>query len=251
MPWYDSEPESYFLFMLAYFSPFSADHDINFEGGNLEDIFDTKIFSLLSINVMQNWEAVHECEDAREKERICKQGSSQKKSSQLRKEQGDGLPNDYLQDPDSFEVVLSDILKSRKDSDSLAMEAILTGANWFSYQGASDSSSNRDVPLSHGQEKYLFHCLKLWQDEIKQAEQMISHARCARDDPHNQIVMKDVCQETSNSVNLEQISTGDGLPPHLDLYIGAPVVLRNRNLSQELRITNGAQGIVRGIFSEE
>src|SRR5260370_39452692 len=30
---------------------------------------------------------------------------------------------------------------------------------------------------------------------------MISHDRRARDDPHNQIVMKDVCQETSNSVN--------------------------------------------------
>src|SRR5260370_312689 len=165
IPHHDSDPESYFLFMLAHFSPFSADHDVIFEGGNLEAIF--------------------------------------------------------------------------------------TGDNWISYQGASDSSSNRDVLLSHGQEKYPFHCLKLWQDEIKQAEQMISHARCARDDPHNQIVMKDVCQETSNSVNLEQISTGDGLPPHLDLYIGAPVVLRNRNLSQELRITNGAQGIVRGIFSEE
>ena len=50
--------------------------------------------------------------------------------------------------------------------------------------------------------------------------------------------------------HLEQITTGDGLPPHLDLYIGAPVVLRNRNLSQELRITNGAQGIVRGILRE-
>src|SRR6266478_9163710 len=51
--------------------------------------------------------------------------------------------------------------------------------------------------------------------------------------------------------HLEQISTADGLPPHLDLYIGAPVVLRNRNISQELRITNGAQGIVRGILKEE
>src|SRR5260370_9726955 len=51
--------------------------------------------------------------------------------------------------------------------------------------------------------------------------------------------------------HLEQISTADGLPPHLDLYTGAPVVLRNRNISQELRITNGAQGIVRGILKEE
>ena len=70
IPHHESDPEHYFLFMLAHFCPFSADHDINFQGGNLETIFDTKSFSLLSRNVMQNWEAVHECEDAWENERI-------------------------------------------------------------------------------------------------------------------------------------------------------------------------------------
>src|SRR5260370_1820200 len=82
IPHRKSDPESYFLFMLAHFSPFSADHDINFEDVNLEANFNAKSFNLLSKNVMKNWEAVHECEDAREKERIRKQGSSQKKSSQ-------------------------------------------------------------------------------------------------------------------------------------------------------------------------
>src|SRR5260370_14536711 len=50
IPHRESDPESYFLFMLAHFSPFSAEHDINFEGGNLQAIFDTKSFSLLSKN---------------------------------------------------------------------------------------------------------------------------------------------------------------------------------------------------------
>src|SRR5260370_22694280 len=59
---------------------------------------------------------------------------------------------------------------------------------------------------------------------------------------------KIVTAEVQN--HLEQIISGDGLPPHLDLYIGAPVVLRNRNLSQELHITKGAQGIARGILRE-
>ena len=105
---------------------------------------------------MKNWEAVHECEDAREKERIRKQGSSQKKSSQARKDQGEGLPKEYLLDPDSFEVVLNDVLKSRMDSDSLA---ILTGASWISYQHMSDSFPNPDVfsgPFPHVQENYPF-----------------------------------------------------------------------------------------------
>ena len=86
--------------------------------------------------------------------------------------------------------MLNDVLKSRMDSDSLTMEAILTGVRWISYQHMCDSFPNPDVfsdPFPHDQEKYPFHCLKLWQDEIKQTEQMISHARHAIDDPNNQI----------------------------------------------------------------
>src|SRR5260370_37607532 len=52
------------------------------------------------------------------------------------------------------------IFSSLRYSDSLEMEAILTGANWISYQSTSDSSSLRDVfsyPSSHAQEKYPFH----------------------------------------------------------------------------------------------
>src|SRR5258708_16595179 len=63
---------------------------------------------------------------------------------------------------------------------------------------------------------------------------------------HHTIRKKNVAAEVQS--HLEQICTGDGLPPHLDLYIGAPVVLRNRNISKELHITNGAQGFVRGIL---
>src|SRR5260370_33478178 len=68
----------------------------------------------------------------------------------------------------------------------------------------SDSFPNQDVfsgPFPQVQENYPFHCLKLWQDEIKHTEQMISHARHVIDDPNNQIVMKGVCEETSYSVN--------------------------------------------------
>src|SRR5260370_15158652 len=67
-----------------------------------------------------------------------------------------------------------------------------------------DSFPNPEVfsdPIPHDHKKYPFHCLKLWQDEIKLTEQMISHARHAIDDPNNQIVMKGVCEETSYSVN--------------------------------------------------
>ena len=40
------------------------------------------------------------------------------------------------------------------------------------------------------------------------------------------------------------------MPGFIPLLIGMPVILRNRNISTELGITNGSQGIVRKIFTE-
>ncbi|KAG1811783.1 uncharacterized protein BJ212DRAFT_1465471 [Suillus subaureus] len=41
------------------------------------------------------------------------------------------------------------------------------------------------------------------------------------------------------------------LPGCLPLYVGMPVILRLRNLSTDLGVTNGAQGFVRKILTEE
>src|SRR5260370_15143285 len=90
------------------------------------------------------------------------------------------------------------------------------------------------------------HLNKFKADSLTSSSLLPELLRCTA---RHTIGKKNVTAEVQN--HLEQISTGDGLPPHLDLYIGAPVVLRNRNLSQELCITNGAQGIVRGILREE
>lgn len=53
---------------------------------------------------------------------------------------------------------------------------------------------------------------------------------------------------------LEVDSTADNnkiRPPVLDLYIGAPVIIRQGNISVELGITTGAQGCIRGLELEQ
>ena len=53
---------------------------------------------------------------------------------------------------------------------------------------------------------------------------------------------------------LEVESTSDNnkiRPPVLDLYIGAPVIIRQGNISVELGVTTGAQGFVRGLELEQ
>jgi hypothetical protein len=53
---------------------------------------------------------------------------------------------------------------------------------------------------------------------------------------------------------LEAVPTSDNnkiRPPVLELFIGAPVIIRQGNLSVELGITTGAQGFVRGLELEQ
>ena len=52
------------------------------------------------------------------------------------------------------------------------------------------------------------------------------------------------------SMNLADFSLEGALPGLILLYVGMSVILRNRNISTELGITNGSQGVVRKIFTK-
>ena len=47
------------------------------------------------------------------------------------------------------------------------------------------------------------------------------------------------------SLNLTAFSSEGALPGFIPLFIGMPVILRNRNIPTELGITNGSQGVVK------
>jgi hypothetical protein len=51
-------------------------------------------------------------------------------------------------------------------------------------------------------------------------------------------------------LNLADFSSEGALPGLIPLYVGMPVILRNRNISTELGVTNGSQGVVRKIFTK-
>ena len=51
------------------------------------------------------------------------------------------------------------------------------------------------------------------------------------------------------SLNLANFSSEGALPGLIPLYVGMPVILRNRNISTELGITNGSQGVVKKVFT--
>ncbi|KAF6741354.1 hypothetical protein DFP72DRAFT_834245 [Ephemerocybe angulata] len=52
-------------------------------------------------------------------------------------------------------------------------------------------------------------------------------------------------------MNTSSLTNSGGLPGVLPLYIGMPVILRMRNLSTELGVTNGSQGFLMKVVTEE
>ncbi|KAG2124013.1 hypothetical protein DEU56DRAFT_744929, partial [Suillus clintonianus] len=52
-------------------------------------------------------------------------------------------------------------------------------------------------------------------------------------------------------LDVAAFSSAGALPGFVSLYVGMPVILRSRNLSTELGITNGSQGIVRKIYTAQ
>jgi hypothetical protein len=65
----------YAAFSLAHLKPFSIVHPLLADDESYEQCYSSYQFTPFSNQIMLNWEAIHECEDARDAERI-KTGSS-------------------------------------------------------------------------------------------------------------------------------------------------------------------------------
>ena len=52
------------------------------------------------------------------------------------------------------------------------------------------------------------------------------------------------------NLNMSSSKLKDSLPGFIPLYVGMPIVLRSKNISMDLGITNGSQGIVRKIYTK-
>jgi hypothetical protein len=73
----------------------------------------------------------------------------------------------------------------------------------------------------------------------------------ARDIPSSPDVLSRVELEQILRINFSSSKHQGALPGFLPLFVGMPVILRMRNLSTDLKITNGAQGYVRKVFLDD
>ena len=88
---------------------------------------------------------------------------------------------------------------------------------------------------------------------VEKARSVCSHTGndlllcAAQDIPSEQIVLSKLEHEQLLRINFSSSKYQGSLPGYLPLYVDMPVILRMRNLSTDLKITNGAQGYIRKI----
>jgi hypothetical protein len=119
------------LFCLMHFKPFSHTEPLLPQGKSTTKVYETYDFGPCAQMVMHNWEAVHECKDERDAERLHKQArmTTPKKLSTL------GLP--VADDDDNFAHSCSTGRSTQEDFHINQYLLLLTQSHWLSYSTSS------------------------------------------------------------------------------------------------------------------
>jgi hypothetical protein len=160
----------YALFVLAHLKPFSINCPLIPKGQTVDQVFENFHFTLNDKQLMKNWDVIHECEDARDAERICKHAAM---TSEL-KTFSDVLKNNGFISPDSidFDVNASSSKKAKQDFEILKLIISLQQVQWFRENDhiKPQNSSVVDLPIVTDM------LLKCWKAAIKEQEVNIKHA---------------------------------------------------------------------------
>ncbi|KAG9310750.1 hypothetical protein JVU11DRAFT_9357 [Chiua virens] len=133
------------LFMLAHFKPFSCDTPLFAENDIPEEMLEAFKFSDASLIVMKNWEAVHECEDERDADRLRKQTQRTAASSVRDKntQKGPLMPNGPGDEGDEIQDILNQCSRAGREEFAINQAILLyREAKWLSSE--SNLAQNAD-----------------------------------------------------------------------------------------------------------
>jgi hypothetical protein len=208
IPRRQEDDDDYALFMLAHFMPFSFSHPLNLEVGlwatfqHGMSVKDTDTlpkwlrFSQRAKRVMQNWDEIHECEDAAEEERRLKRQRIARKARAYTRDVQEQLPPEYFTDPSLIKSI-DEGLAATLDPKTAFTLASLCGANWLSAYGAQHTHTARaEYTISEPfAEQLTFQ--KTWAAQIRAAKASRGNERRCLLDPSCHTVAE---QEVSSKV---------------------------------------------------
>jgi len=187
--------KEWLCFALAHFKPFSVSQPLLSQDQTWEDAYQRHSFSDRHLCIMRNWNAVHECEDERDAERLKRQNTATAESKALTSAiMGTGINSEDLSDDIHL---MTSTKQSRKDFHIQQFILSLQQANWL-------KSPKADLPTttlpilnsnpSQNKEKTGLNLdlqnsvLKKWQEEIKTQETLIIAKRRNFSNSENQMM---------------------------------------------------------------
>jgi hypothetical protein len=163
--------DDYVIFMLSHFKPWSNTDPLLPAESSYIDAFTSYNFSPKSLDIISNWEAVHECEDACDAEQLKKCAALSCEARTLTKALNGMFPGDDGEDHVNLDVCQTNAAKKELE----LMQAVLKlkQYEWFaqcskSYAAHAPSADIPDPTSS---------MLKDWKKATQQQEAVISSAR--------------------------------------------------------------------------
>jgi Helitron helicase-like domain at N-terminus/PIF1-like helicase len=190
----------YHIFMLAHFKPFSASNPLISPFRSYKEVCESFEFSEFSKRIMKNWEDVHECEDERDAERICRRQRDGKTNAEMNATLAKLEEMDSEDDP-SFLVDI-DSSPTPTPRRILQIVDVLKEGGWFAATPEKDLHEGPQDPISTPVQQPDRLGIKRWDAELKLQESNIKRERLNRGDSRTQM-------DYQTSSNLPEAMTGD------------------------------------------
>jgi len=171
-----SRTQQYMLFTLAHFKPFNLNSPLLSPGQTIEEAFDSFCFSAKAMQVLENWEALYECEDERDAERLRKQ---EQKSSTLPRTDHDD--SNVMDESHYAEVNLAGV-----DPQFADLWLQLDSAGWFDRMDDMMTGDHMNTCIQPSDN--LKRLEKIWREEIKVQGKAISDGHQTADDKQSNIM---------------------------------------------------------------
>jgi gas vesicle protein len=153
--------------MLAHFKPFSKESPLWNKEIGVNETFKHFHFSTTAQQIMHNWEAIHECEDERDAERLRKRTACLQESSTLT----NSLISNNVDDHSItfHDVAMCEKRNLKKDIEINTTLFKLASSNWFQPSEENDISSSSTSPLP----EITHNKVSQWKSEMKHQEEVL------------------------------------------------------------------------------
>ena len=196
---------SWYIFALAHFKPFSLNKRL-VNGCNWKEEYESYKFQEAHIQIMKNWNAIHECEDERDADRLRKRDKATAESKAMTA----AVLNCDMEDDNNFNDKVVGERHHERDFRIQQFMSILQQGNWLKgprevmVEKSSTCTSEHPELNEKETEKNSKSCpdsqviqpmvapnmMKKWADEIKLQEEAICRSRRNAGNPASQTVEK-------------------------------------------------------------